>query len=278
MTTKIHPTILDVRRQFINRLIVKENKFEKIIAPPIVTPTTIAIQYVSKTLTVQRKINQRVLDYADQMLAHLEVIRSDAFDDDIDSTFSEMERYLIGLLGLDAFGLIANYTANDVFAFNQSKYDRGIYGAMGLNNISNSDLARMRTSWVKENVSLITAANTEQLSKVENIFRRASRDGMSRELIKDQVRRALATSESRAALIADDQIYKLDGQVDKFKQESAGLTTYIWRTMLDNRVRPKHRSLEGKRRSWKNDSPHPGQEVRCRCFAQPDIKRFFGTE
>lgn len=48
-------------------------------------------------------------------------------------------------------------------------------------------------------------------------------------------------------------------------------THYIWRTRLDDKVRPSHAANDGKVFSW--DSPpstgHPGDDYNCRCWADP---------
>jgi hypothetical protein len=43
---------------------------------------------------------------------------------------------------------------------------------------------------------------------------------------------------------------------------------YIWRTVGDARVREEHALLEGEERSW-DESPVPGEEHECRCWAVP---------
>lgn len=43
---------------------------------------------------------------------------------------------------------------------------------------------------------------------------------------------------------------------------------YIWNTVGDDRVRGEHESLEGAIRSWE-DSPDPGEDFNCRCWAEP---------
>lgn len=42
---------------------------------------------------------------------------------------------------------------------------------------------------------------------------------------------------------------------------------YIWRTVGDSRVRASHAALEGDERSWAQ-SPQPGEEENCRCWAE----------
>lgn len=46
--------------------------------------------------------------------------------------------------------------------------------------------------------------------------------------------------------------------------------TYIWRTQMDDRVRPRHADREGKEFAW-DDPPlggHPGEDYNCRCYAE----------
>lgn len=43
---------------------------------------------------------------------------------------------------------------------------------------------------------------------------------------------------------------------------------YVWRTAGDDRVRATHAAHDWEIRTW-NDSPHPGTEANCRCWADP---------
>ena len=92
-------------------------------------------------------------------------------------------------------------------------------------------------------------------------------------------------SERRARVIARDQTSKLTGALNRVRQESIGVTEYIWRTVKDNRVvgnplgiYPKgndkhgdHHKRNGHRYSWA-EAPHdghPGSAIQCRCWAEP---------
>ena len=62
------------------------------------------------------------------------------------------------------------------------------------------------------------------------------------------------------------------------RQKEAGVTEYIWQTAGDERVRPNHRSKDGKKFKWSNppaDTGHPGQDYQCRCVAEPVLDDFF---
>ena len=60
---------------------------------------------------------------------------------------------------------------------------------------------------------------------------------------------------------------------DRFKD--AGINKYKWSTAKDNRVRDRHKNLQGKIFSWdtppiineKEDRGHPGEDFGCRCVA-----------
>lgn len=43
---------------------------------------------------------------------------------------------------------------------------------------------------------------------------------------------------------------------------------YMWRSVGDSRVRPEHAALDGTVRDF-SDSPDPGDEINCRCWAEP---------
>ena len=81
--------------------------------------------------------------------------------------------------------------------------------------------------------------------------------------------------EKHANLIARDQISKLNGQLNKVRQTSAGITKFVWRTQKDDRVRPRHRQLHGKEFGWEEgaDGTIPGEPINCRCWGQAVIDR-----
>lgn len=91
-----------------------------------------------------------------------------------------------------------------------------------------------------------------------------------------------SVTRSRADLIATDQTLTLQGQLDELRQKDAGVTSYLWRTSNDSRVRgtpgglyPRarfsHYEREGIKFYW-NDPPedgHPKEAIRCRCWPEP---------
>ena len=72
----------------------------------------------------------------------------------------------------------------------------------------------------------------------------------------------------RHSIILSHRIY---GKAEQHRQQSEGVTTYIWQTVGDNRVRPEHAARDGEEIECE-DSPsggHPGEAFGCRCSAIP---------
>lgn len=134
--------------------------------------------------------------------------------------------------------------------------------------------------FVAENVALITSIPDEYLGRVHQTVMRAWEQGAGRRAISEILAPLVDTDNSpivkRARLIARDQIGKLTGQIQRYRQQQTGITHYIWRTMEDSRVRHNHAALDGQTFSW--DAPpaeanynHPGGDFQCRCYAEPVI-------
>lgn len=61
----------------------------------------------------------------------------------------------------------------------------------------------------------------------------------------------------------DETEQALNAEVSKAKSGK-----YIWHTVEDEKVRASHAALNGTVRDWA-DSPDPGEEFNCRCWAEP---------
>lgn len=91
-------------------------------------------------------------------------------------------------------------------------------------------------------------------------------EGILSEIMQDEKDKV----KKRAALIARDQIGKLNGNLTKARHQAAGINRYEWQTAGDSRVRPEHAELDGTIRTY-GKGLEPGQAIRCRCTAIPII-------
>ena len=72
----------------------------------------------------------------------------------------------------------------------------------------------------------------------------------------------------RNELVARNETGNLYSQEVKDLMIENDMEYYIWRTMLDSRVRETHAEREGKKYHI-SESPLPGEDFNCRCYAEP---------
>jgi len=141
--------------------------------------------------------------------------------------------------------------------------------------------------WSNANFERIKSLTSEHIGKVNEMLREGVAYGESWESLSIKIQKLTGLAKNRAKLIAVDQVCKLNGAWTKARQEQLGLNMYRWRTVLDNRVRPTHRLMEGKLCKWDDSSVislddgltwqpkpagaplvHVGVEIRCRCSGE----------
>lgn len=139
------------------------------------------------------------------------------------------------------------------------------------------EAARAVELWADENVRLITSIDARYFDDIRKTIIEAVQKGTQTKEIAKLLRERYAVSKSRATLIAQDQIAKLNADITREKQTKLGITQYTWSTSHDERVRATHRVLDGTVQDW-NSPPvsekngernHPGMAVRCRCVSLP---------
>jgi SPP1 gp7 family putative phage head morphogenesis protein len=144
------------------------------------------------------------------------------------------------------------------------------------------DLSRGGVLPFGENQSAVNAFTRQNTLLIKDIGDKAARDieiavqdivsrGASTKELQKLIQENLDSTKKRAALIARDQIGKLNGQLTRIQHEEAGIKNYEWSTSNDSRVRSEHAKREGKVFSYKKPPPdgNPGSPIRCRCVALP---------
>ena len=129
-------------------------------------------------------------------------------------------------------------------------------------------------SFVQENVSLIKTVPERYFDRLRKRIEQAFEDGERPEDVVGDIQDIGGMSDRDALRIANDQIGKLNAQLNQARQEQLGVDEYIWRTVNDNRVRDEHSEREGQKFSWDNppEDGHPGEPINCRCYAEPVLK------
>ena len=141
------------------------------------------------------------------------------------------------------------------------------------------DLATQR------NVALITGLTADVQKRIETVLIDMITAGKSNADMAKALDDAFQFGRKRAALIARDQAAKFNGNLNRIRQQEAGVTDYIWWTVHDERVRgnpdgkypnakPSHWARHGKQFAYE-DPPsdgNPGEPINCRCIARPVLK------
>ncbi len=166
-------------------------------------------------------------------------------------------------------------TANQV---NEQRTDLGIdifTGSTELNNYVQASIF--------DNARLIRSIPDQYLTQVESIVMTNVRAGGRPAAITKQLTKQFGITENRAKLIARDQTSKLNGDLTKMRQQSAGFEYFQWVDSDDQRVRDRHADIADKvtaygKGIYRWDNPPlsstgtpiiPGQDYQCRCIARP---------
>jgi SPP1 gp7 family putative phage head morphogenesis protein len=138
--------------------------------------------------------------------------------------------------------------------------------------------------FVTDNVSLIKSIPADQLADVKGVITRGARAGKHHTEVAAEIAAKFGVSRKRAALIASDQIGKLNGELNQIRQQGLGVRRYRWSSVQDQRVRERHKVLNGSIQEWAvppivdtqtMERGHPGQPIRCRCVAIPIVDDVF---
>jgi SPP1 gp7 family putative phage head morphogenesis protein len=182
--------------------------------------------------------------------------------------------------------------------FNKRAFSSAMANLIGVDMFRGMDgpwLQVEMRSWVAENTRLITSIPDQMLTQVEGIVQRALREGADPRRTAAEIRERFGVTESRAKMIARDQVAKLNSDITQSRNQALGLDTYIWSTSGDERVRDTHTAMNGKLCKW--DDPtvysdddgqtwkprsaiggveeHPGKDYQCRCVSMSVVPAEF---
>jgi SPP1 gp7 family putative phage head morphogenesis protein len=234
------------------------------------------------------QISELILKYS----KNVPQIKTDAFEDDIEFLVDKLNLAVSATLSDAEIKERVKRYADKGLSFSETQIKNQFQKVLGITPFLNEPyLKNMVSNYINSNVDLITSVREENKSKMSRLVRTAVSEGtlnkeFAKEIAKkfgDDISEVTKSLQSRARLIARDQISKFQGQITQARQQNLGVTQYVWRTSGDNRVRPEHAKLNGKIFSW--DEPpavgHPGEDFQCRCVAEPILSssaKFEGTE
>lgn len=138
--------------------------------------------------------------------------------------------------------------------------------------VRREDLGDLLRNAGLRNAGLIKGLAEDAVRRVQTTVTNAVINGRSAADLRKELTKQFHFSDSRARLIARDQVAKTNSDLNRLRHQQAGVTSYRWATSADERVRPRHRELDGK--VYKYGEPTgaeeglpPGQPIACRCVA-----------
>ena len=271
-------------------------------SPPWLPPDQAQRTYTRILLGVAKGLEQIVkeelIPRLPDLIAEAQQQRPDQRDDRwIDSITDLMARIVGRANALTARAQEqAQGVAGEVAAWNTKQLQRTANATLGIDIFPREPwIADELAAFAKQNADLIKSLPTQACQQIEQIAIQGVRSGTSWRTIAEEIQGRFGATESRAKLIAADQIAKLNGQLTQLRQQEIGVKEYEWTSAHDERVRESHRVLNGKICRWDDPtvyrnpgetqwkkrasiggvSKHPGQDYRCRCFGAPDMTDIF---
>ena len=163
------------------------------------------------------------------------------------------------------------------------KYDRAAWIKLGERmgmalgkEIRDAPTGQVLRDYLASQVQLITSLPREAAERVHKYTLQSLVGSMRAPEIANEILQTGRVTQSRAMLIARTEVARTASALTQSRALYVGSEGYIWRTSLDEQVRPSHRKMEGKYVRW--DSPptltdgtvtHAGQIYNCRCWPEP---------
>jgi len=143
--------------------------------------------------------------------------------------------------------------------------------------VRSEDLEELLRNAATRNAGLIRSLGEGAVQRVQQTVTTALLNGTPVSELRKQIAADFGVSDKRAVLIARDQMSKLNSDLNRFRHHQAGIEKYTWRTSADERVRARHRALNGKVYAYGEPTGAegglpPGQPVQCRCIAQAIVE------
>lgn len=177
---------------------------------------------------------------------------------------------------------LAKSIADSVSVINRASIDSQLSAAVGFQIFPRDPaLSDQLDLFVADNVRLVQSIRADLLDELHGMILRAARSG-DRGLLAREIADRFGVADSRAELIAVDQVGSLNGELTRLRHQAVGVTQYEWDTSHDSRVRIGHALLQGSIQTWgkppvedprTGNRAEPGQAIRCRCVAIPIVDK-----
>jgi SPP1 gp7 family putative phage head morphogenesis protein len=219
-------------------------------------------------------VRRKIVPALPRLVERYAHLHADAEEEDLNALMGSVEETFDEQWSNQNFAAVAQPVAIQTSEFQSEQLDRQIKAGLGV-DVTRAEpwLTDVIRVFTQENVALIKSIPSEFFSDLEKRLARGISEGQRPEELEELIQERYGVSESRAALIARDQVGKFYGNLNERRQTALGITGYVWRGALDERERPEHLAREGEAFEW-NEPPedgNPGEPIQCRCYGEPDL-------
>lgn len=261
-------------RRHLARLVTGKAPRRRRVVPRAVWPVGVDLAYRAHLLQLVQQMRSRVERLFPQlrMLADSHV-RADAVADD----FAAVKVSLLeGAFASRELAIAVETIGRRTSQWQKEQLHRQLRAAVGVDvPISDPQWSRRITTFTEENVGLIRSIAEDSLGQVQRVVLRGLSSGQRWEEIAETIERRFGVAESRASLIARDQVSRFYSSLNSSRQQAVGITHFFWRAAADERTCPVCWPLNGERFAWSKPPAvgMPGQaHPQCRCNADPDVE------
>lgn len=228
---------------------------------------------------LSRSIREAVRDLVVFMRSKTHSMKFDATDQEISTAEQEIKDFAKEL-ALSLIGLLPALAAT-VYKFNAKQFINVAKSTGGAANPTVILLiavgANQGESWYQKLYGEWHTMSADSFDKLfTNIIqdwsasvRQANFTGKNSEQVNDIAERRFAVYSSWAGNRATGIVGSWNSRLMRQRLYDAGVNSYYWHGMLDERERLKHLRWEGKEIDLNDIHPFPGEEYGCRCWAIP---------
>ncbi len=259
-------------------------------APRASLPTGIQLEYYANLKSYLRiahaLVERRLIPLLPELVERAAVHRGDARLDAmapgrrVNKVIAGISKSFYRLFNHEKLEKLTGNIARATSEHHKAQLFRQVKSQIGIElaTVADRKLRPRIAQFTSENIALIKTVPQTYFAQVEQRVLAGIAAGSRHEEIAEQIEERLGVARDRAKLIARDQVLKFNGELNEVRQQDLGITSYIWRTSDDSRVRDHHEERDGETYEWANgpgdasdpgDGEHPGQGINCRCWADP---------
>lgn len=237
------------------------------IDPTVAQRTDVLRIYMRLVRGWQERFHDRILPAYERSLS--ELVTDDARDLQFEIGLSERQMAAVA----QAAGLSVDEWIKATEGWHRRRFAQA-FNPTGVNIgtlLDRGDVTATLEAALGENVALIRSLNDQMRNDISGeVFRALQNRTTARDLAR-AVRKRAGVGQSRAELIAADQLQKLTGALDEQRQRQVGIAKFEWAHSGKANPRQEHLARDGKTYAWTDPvakTDPPGRAIRCGCRAR----------